>query len=130
MRRLRWWGGWVAVFLGLAMLAGTAFAAPAVLPVYGPDWRMIALGAIALIPTLLGLYAVQVERRVTRIEAAVAAAQAANSALQRSLDREYHTKADTDRRFDRIDESVAAVHRRLDFLRIPAASRLIEGSNG
>lgn len=66
---------------------------------------------------MVGAFATGLSKRLDRAEAVTAA-------VQRAIDRDYHTKSDIDKRFDRVDQSVSALHRRLDFMRVPQAAQI------
>lgn len=115
MRQGRRWRGLVFA-LGVALyawgIAGAA-ASPFDGASYGPDWSLIAKGLIGLVMAVGAAYAKGLERRVTKIEAMA-------SELQRSLDRDYHSKQELAAQFAGIHASITAVHRRLDYLRLPS----------
>ena len=115
MRKVRRWMALCALIAGLAVysMGSVAAAAMQAHPAAGPDWSVIAMWAIGLLGVIGGIVLGLFDRRVTRIEER-------GDTLQRALDREYHTKTDIDRRFDKLDRSVDAFHRRLDRLGVPS----------
>lgn len=115
MRQGRRWRGLVFA-LGVAIYAwgvAGAAAAPHDGTSYGPDWSLIAKGLLGLMMAVGAAYARGLDSRVKKLEAAVAA-------TQRSLDRDYHSKQELAAQFAMINASVNAVHRRLDYLRLPS----------
>jgi hypothetical protein len=117
MATRRRWCGWCMV-AGVALFVWGISDALAQTATHssGPTWETwfaLSAGAISM---LVSAFAAGLSKRLDRAEAVTAA-------MQRALDRDYHTKSDTDKRFDRIDQSVSALHRRLDFLRVPQATQ-------
>jgi hypothetical protein len=112
----RWKWGFlllVAVAMFLSGCFDAAIAAPIHPDEYGPNWSAIAKWLGSAFLALVALYAKGVERRVTKIEEIA-------DRLQRSLDRDYHVKAEIDRRFDRVDDGIGSIHERLDRLHLPS----------
>ena len=75
---------------------------------------------IGLLIALVGAYAKGVESRVTKLEQRVDSSSTRITDLRELLKSEYHDKEEISERFDKVDRSIAALHRRLDYLRIPA----------
>lgn len=97
-------------------------------PSYG-DWFQIVVG---LLIALVGAYARGIADRVTKVETRTELTSTRISDLKELLVGQHYDKDEVDRRFDRIEdmiaksrtesvEGIAALHRRLDFLRVPPA---------
>jgi hypothetical protein len=84
-------------------------------PTYA-DWFKIVVG---LLIALVGAYAKGIDSRVTKLEVRVDSSATRITDLREILVGEYHDKDAIDKRFDRVDQSISALHRRLDFLRVP-----------
>lgn len=114
MRQGRRWCGWCMAAGILLFLWGASNAmaqTPGADNVAGAGWVQLLLG---LVISLVGAYAKGLERRVTDVEKIA-------SATRRDLDRDYYTKQEMTNLVGELRGSISAVHRRLDYLRVPAA---------
>lgn len=113
----------------ILFLSGSATAGLDHSPSYG-DWFKIIGG---LLIALVGAYAKGIADRVTKVETRAESTNTRVSDLKELLVGQHYDKDEVDRRFDRIEdmiaksrtesmEGIAALHRRLDFLRVPPAS--------
>lgn len=124
----------VALVLGVCLFFSGLAQASNDIPGYG-EWFRIVVG---LLIALVAAYAKGVETRVTKIEARAEAANIRTNDLRELLVGQHYDKDEIDRRFDRIEQLIAqsraeslngisAVHRRLDYLRVPPAISNSEG---
>ena len=121
----------VALSFGLCLFVWGVF--PASAQAGGPeyaDWFKIVTG---LVVALVAAYAKGVESRVTKTESRLDSASTRITDLRELLAGQHYDKEEIDRRFDRIEQMVTAgrneassglgaLHRRLDFLRVPPAT--------
>lgn len=117
MMRARRWCVWCTL-LGVALFLWGANAwaqGGGEGPTYA-DWFKIVVG---LLIALVGAYAKGIESRVTKLESRVDTSSTRITDLREILVGDYHDKEAIDKRFDRVDASVHAIHRRLDYLRVP-----------
>lgn len=122
----------IALAFGLLLFLSGAIPASAQAssgPEYA-DWFKIIVG---LIVALVAAYAKGVESRVTKAESRLDSASTRITDLRELLAGQHYDKEEIDRRFDRIEQMVTAgrneassglgaLHRRLDFLRVPPAT--------
>lgn len=98
-------------------------------PTYG-DWFKVIVG---LLIAMVSAYAKGIADRVTKVETRAEATGQRIGDLKEVLVGQHYDKDEVDRRFDRLErliaesrsesmEGIAALHRRLDFLRVPPAS--------
>lgn len=122
MRFPRRWCGWCMTFgVLLFMWGAAAFAqsSPPSSPDYA-DWFKIVVG---LLIAVIGAYAKGLESRITKAEACITAGDRRTTDLRELLVGQHYDREDIDKRFDRVDQQLAALHRRLDFLRVPTGQR-------
>lgn len=113
------------LLVGIALLtyAGASWAQQVYAQARGPDWSLIATGAVGLVTMLTGAYAKGMERRVTKTERDI-------EALRSQMFTSYHDKADVERivqqgiavlraELSGVTRSVDAVHDRLDRMNAP-----------
>lgn len=133
LRRLmqRWCWPCLVLGLGLMMLTGVA-SAQAGIEDAGFTTRDLIVGLLALVMSLGGAYFAGMRSRLDKIEEsleefqdAMRAAEKVNAEavakLERTVLRDYHSKAEVAADLGRIERAVEAVHRRLDRLNVPAA---------
>lgn len=84
------------------------------------DWFKIIVG---LLIAVIGAYAKGLESRITKAEASITAGDRRTTDLRELLVGQHYDREDIDKRFDRVDQQLAALHRRLDFLRVPNGQR-------
>lgn len=125
----------VGVVIALTGFSAVAQSGHVDAPTYG-DWFKIVTG---LVVALVAAYAKGVESRVTKTESRLDSASTRITDLRELLAGQHYDKEEIDRRFDRIEQMVtaarneassglSALHRRLDFLRVPPAT--FNGENG
>lgn len=136
----RRWCGWCMTFGVLLFMWGAdAFAqsSPPSSPDYA-DWFKIVVG---LLIAVIGAYAKGLESRITKAEACITAGDRRTTDLREQLAGQHYDKEEIDRRFDRIEQlmsasrvessaGIAALHRRLDFLRVPPSPRVYYQDDG
>lgn len=92
-------------------------------PPGGPDYPAWFQLLVGLVIALIGAHArglgVRIDKAETRIEQNRTSAEQQINGLQRALDREYHSKQETNQMFLRIENAMTAVHRRLDLMGAP-----------
>lgn len=125
----------IALVLGVCLFfSGLAQANSDMGPGYN-EWFRIVVG---LLIALVAAYAKGVETRVTKVETRAEAANTRTNDLRELLVGQHYDKDEIDHRFDRIEQLIAqsraeslngisAVHRRLDYLRVPPATSNNEG---
>lgn len=129
-RRVVFAVGLLLFFSGFGVLANNADGNPG----YGEWFRII----VGLLIALVAAYAKGVESRVTKAETGLDASSTRITDLRELLAGQHYDKGEIDRRFDHIEQLIAqsraeslngisAVHRRLDYLRVPPATSNIEG---
>lgn len=129
-RRIVFAVGLLMFFSGFGVLANNPDGSPG----YG-EWFRIVVG---LLIALVAAYAKGVESRVTKVEAGIDASSTHITDLRELLAGHHYDKDEIDRRFDRLEQLIAqsraeslngisAVHRRLDYLRVPPAISNSEG---
>lgn len=129
-RRVVFAVGLLLFFSGFGVLANNPDGTPGY-----SEWFRIVVG---LLIALVAAYAKGVESRVTKAETRIEAANIRTNDLRELLVGQHYDKDEIDRRFDRIEQLIAqsraeslnginAVHRRLDYLRVPPATSNIEG---
>ena len=129
-RRIVFAVGLLMFFSGFGVLANNPDGSPG----YDEWFRIIA----GLFIALVAAYAKGVESRVTKAETRLDASSTRITDLRELLAGQHYDKDEIDRRFDRLEQLIAqsraeslngisAVHRRLDYLRVPPATSSSEG---
>ena len=123
MRQGRWCRWCMAVGILLFLWGASSAMAQTpqseLVPSYA-TWAQVLLG---LLIAMIGAYAKGLEGRVRKVEDTA-------SAMQRSLDRDYNTKAELAAQFSEVKASLSAVHRRLDYLRVPVVPARLHADDG
>lgn len=109
------WCGWclaVGVTLFLVGVGAAAAEMPSGSAEHGPSWQVIAtvLGGFAI--SLVGAYARGIDGRVKSVEDNI-------QALRDTLFREHFTKGEVKDQLADIKQSLASLHRRLDYMHVP-----------
>lgn len=79
----------------------------------GPDWQIVAISSIALLVTIIGVYAKTLSARVEKIEESVIN-------LHNLLYKEYHNKQDISALLSDLKNGIEALHRRFDHAGFPS----------
>lgn len=102
------------VFVFAAAIPATALAAEG-----GPSWEQISLWGGAALVALVGVHAKSLAARVNRHEEKI-------SSLTEMILGDYHNKNEINNMLMKIEQSVGAVHRRLDHAGFKQATKLYQ----
>lgn len=128
MRFRRWCWSCAAFVWGMYLVASVAYGSTGGSPA-GPGWRDLALGAIGLVSMLLGVTATRFDKQLDEIKKDRKIDAERISGIREAIAREHYTKAEIKEGFHRVDDSVAALHRRLDLWGVPHAPRPMPDSS-
>lgn len=112
--------GLVATGSALYLYGARALAIPEPAPM-SPElstWLQIVSG---LVIALVGAYAKGLSERITKTERDIDVLRQALNLTQINIAAEHHTKAEANEQFRELKASIAAVHARLDYLKLPHA---------
>lgn len=119
MAKRRRWCGW-CMLVGIALfLVGVADAMAATGEGSGPGWEAWFTILVGLIVSLIGAHALGMRRRIEKVEDA-------SVQMQRAIDRDMVTYTDLEQTTARIERSISALHRRLDFAHFPQSPQRYE----
>ena len=114
------------ILLGVVLYLYGASAIAQSIPPIGPDYQVWFTILVGLIVAMIGAYAKGISTRVDENAAEIGRLRQSLMNTQLQIATDHSTKSETNAQFSELRAAISAVHRRLDFLRVPSAFQVSE----